>query len=62
MWPIDLKAKLQSEELRWLTAALDASEQRQSEAAALLALTYDQMRALVRKHHLTTRPRRSSAV
>ncbi|GIR69553.1 MAG: sigma-54-dependent Fis family transcriptional regulator [Halieaceae bacterium] len=50
MWPIDLKAKLQSEELRWLTAALDASEQRQSEAAALLGLTYDQMRALVRKH------------
>ena len=62
MWPIDLKAKLHSEELRWLTAALDAAEQRQSEAAALLGLTYDQMRALVRKHHLTTRPRRNSAV
>ncbi|MFL2501346.1 MAG: phage shock protein operon transcriptional activator [Luminiphilus sp.] len=62
MWPIDLKATLQAEELRWLTTALDASEQRQSEAAALLGLTYDQMRALVRKHRLTTRPRRSSAV
>ena len=62
MWPIDLKATLQAEELRWLTTALDASEQRQSEAAALLGLTYDQMRALVRKHRLTTRPRRNSAV
>lgn len=61
LWPIDLKATLQAEELRWLTAALDASEQRQSEAAALLGLTYDQMRALVRKHRLTTRPRRNSA-
>jgi len=62
LWPIDLKATLQAEELRWLTAALDASEQRQSEAAALLGLTYDQMRALVRKHRMTTRPRRNSAV
>ena len=62
VWPIDLKAKLQAEELRWLTTALDVSEQRQGEAAALLGLTYDQMRALVRKHRLTTRPRRNSAV
>ena len=62
IWPIDLKATLQDEELRWLTTAMDASEQRQSEAAALLGLTYDQMRALVRKHRLTTRPRRGSAV
>ena len=61
-WPIDLKAKLQAEELRLLNSALDESEQRQSEAAALLGLTYDQMRALVRKHRLTTRPRRGSAV
>ena len=61
-WPIDLKARLHAEELRWLTSALAESEQRQSEGAALLGLTYDQMRALVRKHGLTTRPRRSSAV
>jgi transcriptional regulator with AAA-type ATPase domain len=49
---------LQEEERRWLAAALEDSGQRQNDAASLLGLSYHQMRALVRKHQLHTRPRR----
>ena len=55
LWPIDLKQQLHDEELSWLERALDAAHQRQSDAADLLGLNYNQMRALVRKHGLTTR-------
>jgi psp operon transcriptional activator len=57
-WPISLKSRLQEEERRWLAAALEDSGQRQNDAASLLGLSYHQMRALVRKHQLHTRPRR----
>ena len=57
-WPISLKSRLQEEERRWLAAALEESGQRQNDAASLLGLSYHQMRALVRKHQLHTRPRR----
>ena len=57
-WPISLKSRLQEEEQRWLAAALEESGQRQNDAASLLGLSYHQMRALVRKHQLHTRPRR----
>ena len=38
--------------------ALRKSSWVQKEAAKLLGLSYDQMRALMRKHHQTTRPGR----
>ena len=57
-WPVSLKELLREAELGWLQRALRACEQRQNEAAKLLDLSYDQMRALMRKHDLTTRPGR----
>ena len=54
-WPIDLKQRLNDEELSWLERALDTAHQRQNDAAKLLGLNYNQMRALVRKHGLKTR-------
>ena len=51
-WPIDLKQRLNDEELSWLERALDTAHQRQNDAAKLLGLNYNQMRALVRKHGL----------
>jgi psp operon transcriptional activator len=57
-WPISLKSRLQEEERHWLAAALEHSGQRQNHAASLLGLSYHQMRALVRRHQLHTRPRR----
>ena len=54
-WPIDLKKQLHDAELSWLAQALDAAHQRQNDAADLLGLNYNQMRALVRKHGLTSR-------
>ena len=57
-WPVSLKEVLRETELDWLQRALAACDQRQNEAAKLLSLTYDQMRALMRKHHQTTRPGR----
>jgi len=49
---------LRETELDWLQRALAACDQRQNGAAKLLGLSYDQMRALMRKHHQTTRPGR----
>jgi psp operon transcriptional activator len=57
-WPLSLKDLLRETELDWLQRALAACDQRQNEAAKLLGLSYDQMRALMRKHHQTTRPGR----
>jgi psp operon transcriptional activator len=57
-WPMSLKDLLRKTELDWLQRALAACDQRQNEAAKLLGLSYDQMRALMRKHHQTTRPGR----
>jgi psp operon transcriptional activator len=57
-WPVSLKDLLRETELDWLQRALTACDQRQNEAAKLLDLSYDQMRALMRKHHQTTRPGR----
>jgi psp operon transcriptional activator len=55
---MSLKDLLRKTELDWLQRALAACDQRQNEAAKLLGLSYDQMRALMRKHHQTTRPGR----
>ena len=52
---MDLKQRLNDEELSWLQRALDIAHQRQNDAAKLLGLNYNQMRALVRKHGLKTR-------
>jgi psp operon transcriptional activator len=57
-WPVSLKDLLRETELDWLQRALTACDQRQNEGAKLLGLSYDQMRALMRKHHQTTRPGR----
>jgi psp operon transcriptional activator len=57
-WPVALKALLETEEKTWVERALEQAGQRQKEAATLLGITYHQMRALVRKHHLATRPSR----
>lgn len=58
LWPVALKALMDSAEKTWVERALDRAGQRQKEAATLLGLTYHQMRALVRKHGLATRPSR----
>ena len=58
-WPMDLKALIMGVERTWLMNALNKSGQRQKEAAALLGLNYNQIRALVRKHGLLTRPSRN---
>jgi psp operon transcriptional activator len=60
-WPIDLKAAIKDAERDWLIRALAAAGQRQNEAATLLGLNYNQMRSLVRKHGLMTRPSRTTA-
>jgi psp operon transcriptional activator len=58
-WPIDLKAVMTSSERSWLTRALAKSGHRQKEAATLLGVNYNQIRSLVRKHGLMTRPSRT---
>jgi psp operon transcriptional activator len=59
-WPIDLKAVMTSSERTWLTRALAKSGHRQKEAATLLGVNYNQIRSLVRKHGLMTRPSRTA--
>ncbi len=61
-WPISLKTLLLEEEHRWMQRALEKAGQRQNQAAKLLGLTYDQMRALVRKHDAKTRSGRSKTL
>lgn len=58
--PIDLRQWLHAAERDWVGRALEASDQSQKRAAAQLGLSYDQMRSLVRKHDLNTRPKRGS--
>ncbi len=48
----DLRRELNSVEKRWVADAIAAAGGNQKEAAARLALTYDQIRGLVRKHGL----------
>jgi psp operon transcriptional activator len=57
--PIDLRQWLHTTERGWLERALEACEQNQKLAASKLSLNYDQMRNLVRKHGLHTRPKRA---
>ncbi len=52
----DLRRELNAVEKRWVEDALIACAWNQKEAAARLALTYDQMRGLVRKHRLNSTP------
>ena len=57
-WPINLRALLADNERRLTVAALKEADGSQKAAAELLGLTYDQIRALVRKHALQTRANR----
>lgn len=58
--PCDLKAEIAQHEIRRVEQALAAARHNQKEAAALLHLTYHQLRALLRKHDLI-RPRGKSS-
>ena len=57
-WPINLKSVLNDTERSWVERALARAGQRQTVAAELLGLNYNQIRALIRKHGLQTRPTR----
>ncbi|MPZ16392.1 MAG: phage shock protein operon transcriptional activator [Luteitalea sp.] len=61
--PFDLRAYLDQAEREWVRRALSANGGSQKRAARYLALTYDQIRGLVRKHGLQSAgrvPRRSA--
>ncbi len=58
--PIDLNKILANTERVWLEEALVQGQQQQKEAAELLGLSYNQIRGLMRKHGLRTRPARRS--
>lgn len=60
-WPMNLRKHLDEEEKRLTEAALKAAAFSQKAAAQNLSLSYDQMRALVKKYGLQTRSRRSDA-
>ena len=57
--PGDLRAALEQQEASWLEQALDQTANNQKQAAALLGLSYDQIRGLMRKHGLRSRSLRS---
>ena len=57
--PGDLRAALEQQEALWLEQALDQTANNQKQAAALLGLSYDQIRGLMRKHGLRSRSLRS---
>ena len=57
--PSDLRAVLEQQEVSWLEQALDQTANNQKQAAALLGLSYDQIRGLMRKHGLRSRSLRS---
>jgi psp operon transcriptional activator len=59
--PTDLKAEVAALEQRMIEQAMQASRYRQPQAAALLGLTYNQLRALLRKHALVERYGRARA-
>jgi psp operon transcriptional activator len=50
--PVDLRAYLDQAEREWVSHALAANGGSQKRAAQYLALTYDQIRGLIRKHGL----------
>lgn len=58
--PTDLRQWLDETERDLTQRALEASNHHQKDAAKRLGLSYDQMRSLVRKHSLHTRPKRGS--
>ena len=57
--PRNLRAALEQQEASWLEQALDQTANNQKQAAALLGLSYDQIRGLMRKHGLRSRSIRS---
>ena len=57
--PRDLRAALEQQEASWLEQALDQTGNNQKQASALLGLSYDQVRGLMRKHGLRSRSLRS---
>ena len=57
--PGDLRAALDQQEASWLEQALSQTANNQKQAAALLGLSYDQIRGLMRKHGLRSRSLRS---
>ena len=57
--PGDLRAALDQQEASWLEQALSQTAHNQKQAAALLGLSYDQIRGLMRKHGLRSRSLRS---
>ncbi|MCH1553612.1 MAG: hypothetical protein L7S45_03365 [Luminiphilus sp.] len=59
--PNDLRAALDEQEKTWLVQALEDCNWRQKEAAQALGINYNQIRGLMKKHVLRTRPSRSSS-
>ena len=59
--PKDLRAALEQQEASWLEQALNQTAHNQKQAAALLGLSYDQIRGLMRKHGLRSRSIRIQA-
>ena len=57
--PRNLRAALEQQEASWLEQALHQTANNQKQAAALLGLSYDQIRGLMRKHGLRSRSLRS---
>lgn len=57
--PRNLRAALEQQEASWLEQALNQTANNQKQAAALLGLSYDQIRGLMRKHGLRSRSLRS---
>ena len=57
--PRNLRVALEQQEASWLEQALDQTANNQKQAAALLGLSYDQIRGLMRKHGLRSRSLRS---
>ena len=57
--PRNLRAALDQQEASWLEQALNQTANNQKQAAALLGLSYDQIRGLMRKHGLRSRSLRS---
>ena len=57
--PRNLRAALEQQEASWLEQALNRTANNQKQAAALLGLSYDQIRGLMRKHGLRSRSLRS---
>lgn len=53
--PVDLKAHIESLEVQALEHAMAAAQYKQSAAAKLLGLSYNQLRGLLRKHDLVSR-------